>query len=278
VRLQHLPRPKYVVVVAKEGHPLAHRVAKQVAGQLLRAGISVATIAPLRLVDRPALPSLEGTRRKRPELVAVVGGDGTLLRTFRGLRDATPVLGVNVGGRGILAEVRPEQVPEAVTQITSGRALLEPRLRLSARRDGTRFPPATNEVYLSRVPKTRTPTFHIRLEPGIRLTERMDGFLVATPTGSTGHAYSLGGPVVYEGLDTMVLAPLASLTRFPCLVLPVTPLVARADQPLNVVIDGQEVFNVAADQPVRIERYPHPAMFVRLAPQGLRQLKNLGFR
>jgi NAD kinase len=55
-------------------------------------------------------------------------------------------------------------------------------------------------------------------------------------------------------------------------------LVARADQPLNVVIDGQQAFTVGANQAIRIERYRHPAMFVRVARQGLRQLKNLGFR
>lgn len=276
--MEHLRPPTRIAVVAKERHELALKIAGQVAQLLKQRGIEVAAVAPLRLAGITTLAALRHSGSARPDLVIVAGGDGTLLRTFRSLRDSTPVLGVNAGGRGVLAEVRPEQVPEAVTQIAAGKAVLDRRLRLVARLRKRELPPATNELYLSRVPKTRTPTFRVRIEPDIRLTQRMDGLLVVTPTGSTGHSFSLGGPVLYEDLDAMLLAPLAPLTRLPFLVLPTGPMTAQADQPLNLVVDGQEVFNVPADMVVRLDRYRHAATFVRLAPQGLRQLKNLGFR
>lgn len=267
-----------VVVVAKEGHREAQEVAKELTRLLAFAGFKTYPVAPLKPHEGTVVSSLKEAQARNPDMVLAVGGDGTLLKTLRELDNDTPVLGVNAGGRGILSEVPPDQINEAVQKLSVGAFFYDKRIRVVAQSKGRRFPPATNEIYLSRVPKTRTPHFRILAGSNLELNQRMDGLIVATPTGSTGHSYSLGGPVVHENLDVFLLTPLGPLSRLPSLIVPPDPVHVTANQPINVVVDGQEVFSVDVETPVLLKKYHKPAVFTRFSERGLRQLRNLGFR
>lgn len=267
-----------VVVVAKEGHQEAEDVAEELTRLLVSAGFKTYPVTPLQPREGTPVASLRVAQAKHPDMVLAVGGDGTLLKTLRELDDETPVLGVNVGGRGILAEVPPNQINDAVQKLSVGAFFYDRRIRVVAQAEKRSFPPATNEIYLSRVPKTRTPTFRILAGSNLEVNQRMDGLLVATPTGSTGHTYSLGGPVVQESLDIFLLTPLAPVSRLPSLIVPPDPVHVTANQPINVVVDGQEVFAVDRGTPVLLKKYHKSAVFTRFSERGLRQLRNLGFQ
>ncbi|MEP0825391.1 MAG: NAD(+)/NADH kinase, partial [Nitrososphaera sp.] len=112
---------------------------------------------------------------------------------------------------------------------------------------------------------------------GDEIKQRMDGIVVSTPTGSTGHSFSIGGPVLHEGMSCLILSPLASVNRMPQLVIPVEEITVQSTYESHVVIDGQESFTVRADEPIRISRYADDAVFLRLQKKGMRQLSKLGF-
>jgi NAD+ kinase len=109
------------------------------------------------------------------------------------------------------------------------------------------------------------------------IKQRMDGIVISTPTGSTGHSFSLGGPVLHEGLDCLILSPIASVNRMPQLVIPTGEIEIKSTRDMQLTIDGQEIIKIAAEQIVKISRFPIDAQFIRLRKRGMRQLAKLGF-
>jgi NAD+ kinase len=104
----------------------------------------------------------------------------------------------------------------------------------------------------------------------------MDGLIVTTPTGSTGHSFSYGSPFVQGTLDVLTLTPLAPIYRFPPIILAPTRIKVKGDYALQLVIDGQETFRVEADIEVSFKRNEKDAVFVRFEKAGAyRQLSNL---
>lgn len=224
-------------------------------------------------------PSVKELGGEKIDLIVTVSGDGTILRMLRILDNSTPCLCVNVGGRGILAEVKPEQAKFAMDRVLEGDMFLEKRSRISTELGGEALPPALNEVHLRRQTVAHTPSFTVDFDSGAVFTQRMDGLLVSTPTGSTGHSYSYGAPFLDGSLDAFVVTPVGSINLFPT-------VVKRSDSPIRVlgsyaldlIIDGQEVFPVEADTYVTFRRHERDAVFIRFDAAGsFRQLKHLGF-
>ena len=136
-----------------------------------------------------------------------MGGDGTTLRVFRNLDNEAPILTINVGGnRGILSEITIGEIDDAIEQILAGKFFLDRRIRVVASCGGEEFPPALNEIYISRTNLTRTSEIEIKFQNDT-VQQKMDGVIVATPSGSTGHSFSLGGPILHESLDVLIITP-----------------------------------------------------------------------
>jgi NAD+ kinase len=133
-----------------------------------------------------------------------------------------------------------------------------------------------NDFLFTRVNLTRTPMLSIKLMDD-EIKQRMDGIVISTPTGSTGHSFSLGGPVLHEGLDCLILSPIASVNRMPQLVIPTGEIEIKSTRDMQLTIDGQEIIKIAAEQIVKISRFPIDAQFIRLRKRGMRQLAKLGF-
>jgi NAD+ kinase len=123
---------------------------------------------------------------------------------------------------------------------------------------------------------TRTPAISIKLM-GDEIKQRMDGIVISTPTGSTGHSFSIGGPVLHEGMNCLILSPIASVNRMPQLVVPVEEITIQSSHESHLIVDGQETFKVEPERPIRILRYSEDATFLRLEKKGMRQLAKLGF-
>src|SRR5580700_4420197 len=146
---------------------------------------------------------------KRADLIVSLGGDGTMLRAMR-LADGqrAPVLGVNLGKLGFLAEVDVPDLPDALSAIDDHSYTTEPRLALDAV-IGDRTITAFNDVVCVRFPGHKTAEVSVRAAGHPFVSYAADAIVVATPTGSTAYSFSAGGPIVSPALECLVVTPVA---------------------------------------------------------------------
>ena len=183
----------------------------------------------LPVVDRQTLGS-------RSDLVIVVAGDGTFLNAARSLVDLdVPLLGVNLGRLGFLADVMPGEMIDRLKEVFAGDYDEERRFLLDARvvRDGQDVfrGVALNDVVAHKWHIARLIQFETYIDDRLVNTQRSDGLIVATPTGSTAYALSGGGPILHPGLDAVVLVPICPHT------LSSRPLVVSADSEFEIRMD-----------------------------------------
>lgn len=270
------PEIRTVAIITKIGSAEAEDAAVKVTGLLTNSGIKTYSVLPLKIED--AIPTRpEDLAQVKLDLIFAIGGDGTTLRAFRVIPGKAPLFGINSGGhRGILAEIDSSSIDSAVASIIAGRYFYDSRIRIQAYSDGAAFPPALNDILITRVSLTRTPAMSIKLM-GDEIKQRMDGVVVSTPTGSTGHSFSIGGPVLHEGMNSLIISPIASVNRMPQLVLPIEEITIQSSHETHLIIDGQETFRIDPERPIRILRHSEDATFLRLEKKGMRQLAKLGF-
>jgi len=266
-----------VAVVSKFGSKESEEAGKKVAKKLLSKKIEVFTIAPVSVTGAKKVESTEELKNKKLDLVITIGGDGTTLRTFRHLQDETPVLGINVGGnRGILSEITLDEIDKAIKHIIDGKIFLDKRTRVVASCGGEEFPPALNEIYINRKNLTKTTEIEIKFQNDT-VKQKMDGVIVSTPSGSTGHSLSLGGPILHESLDVLIITPVAPVYKLESIVVPDEKIEVICSHDCSIVMDAQVVKSAGFDETIIIRKYKKHAVFVRLKKQGLRQMSKLGF-
>lgn len=210
------------------------------------------------------------------DVVLSFGGDGTLLNTAHEVgRHGTPILGVNIGRLGFLADVEVGHVRETVERLLRGEYRLEARMVLEAEADnGTALEGrwALNEFVLLRRGETGMVSIEVKVD-GVPLnTYWADGLIIATPTGSTAYSLSVGGPILVPGCGSVVLTPIAphALTARP-IVLPDTvrieARVLNEDQPYVFTADGTST--VLSDPSIRltIRRAAHTVNLIKLPEQ-----------
>jgi NAD+ kinase len=271
-----VPNIYNVAIITKMGSSEADDAAMKVSKLLIQNNVQVHSVLPLVIDDAiPVRP--EQLKDIKLDLVFAIGGDGTTLRAFHAIPGKVPVFSINSGGhRGILSEINAKSIDEAINAILAGKYVYDSRIRIQASVNGKVFPPILNDILIIRVSLTRTPLLSIMLMDD-RIKQRMDGVIVSTPTGSTGHSFSVGGPVLHEGLSCLILTPVASVNRMPQLVIPVEEILIQSTHELYLIIDGQETFKINADEPIKILRFSNDAIFLRLQKKGMRQLAKLGF-
>ena len=266
-----------VAIVSKVGSKDSEQAAKDIAKKLLAKKSTVYTISPIQVEGAKQLETLEELKKIKLDLVITLGGDGTTLRVFRNLDDETPILTINVGGnRGILAEITYDEIDVAIDQMLKGKFFLDKRIRVVASCGGEEFPPALNEIYINRSNLTKTSEINIKFQNDT-VKQKMDGVIVATPSGSTGHSFSLGGPILHESLNVLIITPVAPVYRLASIVVPDEKIEITCSHDCNIVMDAQVVKAAGFDEPIIIKKYKKPAVFVRLKKRGLRQMSKLGF-
>ncbi len=203
---------------------------------------------------------------KRASLAVVVGGDGSLISAARKLAPCdVPLVGVNQGRLGFLTDVARSNMLSAMEALTQGRFKAERRalLQASVIRAG-RIPfsaLALNDVVLSKGDLGRMIEFEVRVDGEFVYSQRSDGLIIATPTGSTAYSLSANGPIVHPSLGSMLVVPLCPHA------LSSRPIVLGDASVLNVRLllrhyarahfDGQENFDLQGDDCLCIERSPH---------------------
>jgi len=167
------------------------------------------------------------------DLIIAIGGDGTMLYAsgLRGRHDV-PLLGINRGRLGFLADITPEEMLSSVDRVLAGEFSRESRLMLETtltRADGSTISAqALNDIVLQRRETGRMVDFETRVDGRYVNTHAGDGLIVATPTGSTAYSLSCGGPIIEPGLDAVVVVPICPHT------LTDRPIVMPADQPIDI--------------------------------------------
>ncbi|MEN8177454.1 MAG: NAD(+) kinase [Pseudomonadota bacterium] len=215
-----MPTPfQRIGLIGKHGDPAVKETIRQLCDFLDELGKDVLLEdATCLLLDNQPLPSTsESDLPCRSDLVIVVGGDGTMLHAARSLAlHDTPLLGINLGRLGFLTDITPAEIRPKLNQILAGHYEEEERflLRLnmgdeSKINGGIR---AFNDIVLHKWNIARMIEFETYINGQLVNSQRSDGLIVSTPTGSTAYALSGGGPLMYPSMNALLLVPICPHT------------------------------------------------------------------
>ena len=259
-------------VVGMVLHPLRDSAdaVDAVLGWAKRKGAEVLGIeTEIRRLNCAAIGVTAAELGQRSDLVVSLGGDGTMLRALR-LADghSAPVLGVNLGKLGFLAEVDVPDVPAALTAIDEQRFTVEPRLAVDAVL-GEQVVTAFNDVAVVRYPGQPSAVVAVRAAGHPFVSYAADAVVVATPTGSTAYSFSAGGPIVSPEVEALLVTPAAPHSAYNRgLVLSVHDSLALEILPssgaLAVEVDGQVAVQVSPGDRIELRPRPGAAHVVRL--------------
>jgi len=200
------------------------------------------------------------------DLVLVFGGDGTILRTVQSFGSlSVPVCGINMGRTGFLSQVEPKDLIPALKRLASGKFDVVSRMKVDVRLGAERLGSALNELLVQGTRTGKILRANVHIDSLGDLMLEGDGVIVSTPTGSTGHSLSAGGPVVDCGLNAMIVAPLGAIR-------PIRPMVISSDREIVVLpgddcclaMDGRVVGNAHQGNEVRVCRSESKAVFAVL--------------
>ncbi|KAA6464969.1 NAD(+)/NADH kinase [Acidobacteria bacterium AB60] len=224
------------------------------------------------VVPREQLPGF------RPELVIVLGGDGTLLAVGRIFAaTGTPILSVNLGTLGFLTEVRLNDLYRTLDSWCSDCHTLEPRAMLRAelcRGGGIHSTyDALNDIVVTKGEIARMGDFAVELDAKLVARFRADGVIVSTPTGSTAYSLAANGPILPPDVDAMVVTPICPH------LLTLRPIVVRGDSTLSVrvegipnlallTVDGQRAVELQVGDEIRCQKSPYAVNLLRLSEGG----------
>jgi NAD+ kinase len=232
--------------------------------------ISLAGTAPLSKLGEP-VP--DDAFAARADLVIAAGGDGTMLRALAIAAPArVPVLGVNVGRLGFLAEVDPPELPDALAAITAGEFSIEKRLALDGRvtigSDAVRVR-ASNDLVLGRIPGSGQAEFAAFVDGELFTRYVGDGLIVSTPTGSTAYSLSAGGPIVSPTTEAMLLTAIAPHGVFDRSLVVAQNETIRIEllensAPVVIECDGRRHSDVVAGDALDVSTSSDPGLLIRL--------------
>jgi NAD+ kinase len=269
-----------VLLVTHTGRPEAVEVATAVAKRLMASEIGVRLLED----EAPDLPiagsaatvvPADGDAAGGCELALVIGGDGTILRAAELTRDTTtPLLGINLGHVGFLAEAEWDDLDSTVEAIIEGTYYVEERQTLDVRvlGDGveTSHGWALNEASVEKAARQRMLEVLVEIDGRPLSRWGCDGVVFATPTGSTAYAFSAGGPVVWPEVEALLLVPISAHALF------ARPMVASPDSMLAVEViaqsevsgvlwcDGRRAVDLPTGARVEVRRGARPVRLARL--------------
>ncbi len=269
-----------VLLLAHPGRPEAHDVAVQLVDALTGHEIHVRLLPDEALaLGIEATESVELAGAGDPsddcELVVVIGGDGTILRAAEVAHDSgTPILGVNLGHVGFLAEAEYDDVASTIDAIVERRYTWEERLTLdvSVFRDGELVTStfALNEASVEKAARERMLEVVVEIDGRPLSRWGCDGVVCATPTGSTAYNFSAGGPVVWPGVEALLMVPISAHALFarPLVVAPTSVLavevIAKAEVAGVLWCDGRRTVDLPPGARIEVRRGARPVRLVRL--------------
>ncbi len=264
---------KRIAVISKEGSREGRDLAVVFVRELQKANLEAEMMNPPQGSGIKNVIQ-EDLMKGSYDLLVTVGGDGTILRVFRMLGN-TPVLALNVGAKGVLAEIEPEEISFAVRELREKRYEIDKRMRLSVKIGDQDYPPVLNEVFTTRTSLLVTSLYTIDCKGSFSISSRMDGLILSTPTGSTGHSFSYKSPILSDALRSVLVTPISPLESIPPLVIPPKPIQVSCNKPIEVVLDGQESVTVPPDSILTIKEHSADASFLRFKSKHFGQLNKM---
>jgi NAD+ kinase len=223
----------------------------------------------IRRLNCAAVPVTAEELGRRCDLVVSLGGDGTMLRAMRlADRQRAPVLGVNLGKLGFLAEVDAGDLPGALSAIDSKQFTIEPRLAIDGAL-GAQAITAFNDVAVVRVPGQGSAIVAVQVDGQPFVSYAADAVVVATPTGSTAYSFSAGGPIVSPAVEALLVTPAAPHSAYnrgvvisarDTVTLEILPTSGR----LAVEVDGAVAGDAGPGDRIDMRPRPAAAQVVRL--------------
>jgi NAD+ kinase len=266
-----------VLLVVHTGRPPAVAAATEVAAGLTENGIGVRLLAeeaPDLGVDATVVPADQAT--DGAELVIVLGGDGTLLRAAELARPSgTPLLGVNLGHVGFLAEIEPDRLDHTVHHVVRRSYVVEERLTVdvtvTSGGETTHTDWALNEASVEKAARQRMIEVIAEIDGRPLSRYGCDGLVLATPTGSTAYAFSAGGPVVAPDVSALLFVPISAHALF------ARPIVVGPESTIAIDLlaggggallccDGRRVTELAPGSRVEVRRGAEPVRLARIHP------------
>jgi NAD+ kinase len=265
-----------VLVLAHIGRPGAIKAARSMVRRLQAAGITVR--APKMEAEQLAMADLEAVEAEPEaalgcELAVVLGGDGTVLRAAELTREGgIPLLGVNLGHVGFLAEAERGQLSVVADRIVARDWAVEERMTVDVTASiGDEVIASTWALNEAAIEKRDRMLEVVAVVDGRPLSRwGCDGVVCATPTGSTAHAFSAGGPVIWPEVEALLMIPLNAHALFarPLVVAPTSVLVVEIEpdtSPGVLWVDGRRTWALPAGARVEVRRGVVPVRFARLA-------------
>lgn len=217
--------------------------------------------------------NLDSEKASNLDVVIALGGDGTILRTARALKNfSVPILGVNIGNLGFLAAVEFSKLDEAVKALINGEYDVEERMMIKCTIEGsseTKSYFALNDVVISKGTLSRIVKYKINVDNDYYTSFNADGVIISTPTGSTAYALSAGGPIIYPTLNLIEITPICPHSPgMRTIVLDsrnnVRITIEKGKESVFLTVDGQEAFQLEDEDKVLIHSSDLKCKVIRL--------------
>ena len=271
-----------VLVTAHTGRENAMRSARLVAERLTAAGIAVRTLTGEHLFPSTEEVLSSAEAAEGAELIIVLGGDGSLLRAAELAHPVrVPLIGVNLGHVGFLAEAEPDGLADTVDRVVAREYVVEERMTIDVivHSNGAVLAStwALNEATVEKAARERM--IDVITEVDGRPLSRWgcDGVVCSTPTGSTAYAFSAGGPVVWPEVEALLMVPISAHALFappmvvsPRSVLAVELIVASETSGAVLWCDGRRKVDLPPGARVEVRRGALPVLLARLQAPGTR--------
>ncbi len=253
---------KKVAILGRHADPRVAEPMTLLVRHLAGAGVEVLAGKDMAL-DVPVTRLEESSLSDAADLMIAIGGDGTMLYAGSLARDkGIPLLGINRGRLGFLADVTPDEMINSVDLVLAGKYTIESRLLLDAKLQTATGATITatgfNDVVLQRHGTGRMVDFEATIAGQFVNVHSGDGLIIATPTGSTAYALSCGGPIIEPQLDALVVVPICphTLTDRPIVIAAnqtiEIQLLERTDTQAEVAVDGHAIGAIRPDDTLTI--------------------------
>ncbi len=270
-----------ILVVSHTGRADSIEAAANVISQLRESGIHPVLIDDERIelarsgADLTGVSTFDEATASELELVMVLGGDGTILRAAELVRDrAVPLLGVNLGHVGFLAELERDDLGSAVQRVVNRDYAVEERMTLTVTvtvgGEVVYSTWALNEATVEKASRERMLELVVQVDQRPLVSFGADGVVISTPTGSTAYNFSAGGPVIWPTVEAITLVPLSAHALFakPIVVAPDCTLaidvLGRSDGIGVLWCDGRRTYDLEPGSRVNAERSAEPVLLARL--------------
>lgn len=242
--------------------------AKQVMAFLIEKGMSV--IVDGRFASEIPAPTVEETPLDSIDIVLSFGGDGTMLRVFHDYPEMTaPILGINLGHLGFLADIPVSEAYSALEDIIQGAYTIEERIMMDGYTPNGEVCSALNDMVVHRAKNPSLIELAIHVDGLYLNTFSADGIIIATPTGSTAYSLAAGGPILSPEIDAFTLTPISAhtISNRPIVLMPKKEIIIQylSDyDPVEITFDGVARYSIKTGEVFKITKSSKKFKLVKL--------------